>query len=207
MRIICLSRCRCLAVVRCQAARAAQVARPRRRPHDKGRRKLDAKARLSGCAWAGLSHLFGMRSRRWRATFLRIICLSRCRCLAVVRCQAVRAARPRRRPHDNGWRKLDAKARLSGCAWAGLSHLFGMRPRRWRATFFENHLSVTLPIISMLLSGTAAWQVAVWSAEILSSCGVSMKPRKIQLIILTHLTNFSQSCSSQPMRQHISFPS
>ena len=40
------------------------VARPRRRPHAKGGRKLDAKDRLTACAWAGLSRAFGMRSRR-----------------------------------------------------------------------------------------------------------------------------------------------
>lgn len=39
-------------------------------------------------------------------------------------------ARPRRRPHDNEGRKLDAKGSRKGAAWAGFSPLIGMRSRR-----------------------------------------------------------------------------
>jgi len=45
------------------------VARPRRRPHDKGGGKLDAKERLAGFSWDDLSRSFGVRSHRERATF------------------------------------------------------------------------------------------------------------------------------------------
>jgi hypothetical protein len=39
-------------------------------------------------------------------------------------------ARPRRRPHANGWRKLDAKGSRMGLAWAELSRSIDMRSRR-----------------------------------------------------------------------------
>ncbi|MCU0777143.1 MAG: hypothetical protein MUF86_05685 [Akkermansiaceae bacterium] len=38
-------------------------------------------------------------------------------------------ARPRRRPHDNGWRKLDAMGSRMGLAWADLSRSIDMRSR------------------------------------------------------------------------------
>jgi len=49
----------------------------------------------------------------------------------------MKVARPRRRPHDNGGRKLNAKESRRGLAWAALSRLIGLRPRRWRAFLAE----------------------------------------------------------------------